>query len=665
MQRIISAFILLLILSSTGLHAQKKATILDHKDRIKIKKLYTLNSTSRETNLSITPDGKYLFFMSLRGGQPWSNSFMMFKGDSVYDGDIWYSRKVNGKWALPKCMPYGINTMQGEDEPNISPDGKRVYFQSWNGLWEQTGGPYYVASRKNESWGSPIGMGGGVTEFFMNYKYHATDGMAISPDEKTMVVAVGKDYDGNMDLYMSKKTKYGWSYCKRMGISTIGDDRSVFISGDGKTIYFASDGYKGYGGLDIFKTTLKPDGTIGEVINIGKPFNTAGDDYGFILTADGMESYFVRNGDIYYADLKEADVRIRPSASALKIPHTIKGTVRDSSNWKGLKAEVIVLDAKTRFPVKKLKTSADGKYTFTIPNKNGIYDEIVVAEGFKKKRRRIQVNESSYSQTIKANFLLSKTNKAANTPPPITKKEKIETPPKIIAKKDQEPEETSKEPVKTLPPLSKMEPPTKNKNEIDVKVEKGPIPKAPDPYDFSGIARNNLILLLDVSASMRKSDRLPVLKEALNKLLTHMRAEDRISVVAYASDARVVIDGVSAIQKDYILQSIDRLGGSGGTKGKSALKKAYKLAEENFILDGNNRIILATDGFFEIYSLFSTAEKLASNNISLSVFSFGVLSKSRHAALEELAQKGAGNYANINRSNIDTALLKEAKAVRK
>lgn len=667
MRKIILTSLIFVMVLGQCLFAQRKATLLDHKDRIKIKQLHALNSYSRETNLSITPDGRYLFFMSLRGGQPWSNSFMMFKGDSVYDGDIWYSRRTGSSWSSPKCMPYGINTMQGEDEPNISPDGKRVYFQSWNGLWEQTGGPYYVASRTNESWGNPVGMGGGITEFFLEYKYYATDGMAISPDEKTMVVALGKDYDGKMDLFMSKKTKYGWSYCTKMPISTPNDDRSVFIAGDGKTIYFASNGYKGYGGLDIFKTTINPDGSLGEVVNIGKPFNTAGDDYGFILTANGMEAYFIRNGNIFYADLKEADPRIRPANTNLEISHTIKGTVRDSANWQGIKADIIVLDAKTKFPIQKLSTSATGKYSFTITNKNASYDQVVVAQGFKQKRRRIQVQSSNYAQNITANFLLGK-----NEPP----KPKAKPAPVVVSKKKKEPEKApimaeknkvkDKPATKPMPSLSKMDTPKENEPEISVKVDdEAPKILPKDPYDFTGVARNNLILLLDVSASMRKSDKLPVLKESLRKLLSHMRAEDRISVVAYANDARVVIDGVSAMQRDYIVDAIDKLGGSGGTKGKSALKKAYKLAQENFISGGNNRIIMATDGFFEIDDLHHLAEKLIADDIVLSIFSFGILSQSRQTALRELADKGSGNYANINKANIDTALLKEAKAVRK
>ena len=144
--------------------AQRKATILDHKDRIRVTRVNVLNSSARETNLSITPDGNYLYYMSLRGGKSWSRSYMTFRGDSVYDGDIWYAQRVGNRWQNPRCMPYGINTSQGEDEPNISANGRRVYFQSWNIMWDRTGGPYYMAERSGNKWSSPRGLGGGITD---------------------------------------------------------------------------------------------------------------------------------------------------------------------------------------------------------------------------------------------------------------------------------------------------------------------------------------------------------------------------------------------------------------------------------------------------------------------------------------------------------------------
>ncbi|MEX1001568.1 MAG: OmpA family protein [Crocinitomicaceae bacterium] len=328
MQKIIFVIALLFVFSAG--YAQQ-STILDHKDKIQVEKISVLNSFARETNLSISPDGKYIYFMSDRGGQIWSTYSGTYKGRERYDGDIWFSKKNSGEWQKPTCLGMAVNTSSGEDEPMVSQDGQYVVFQSWKYNWKVTGGPYYQAELRGTQFTNSRGLGGGINKFILTEyikagNTYATDGAAMSPDGKTFLLCCGRDYDGNMDIYISKKVNGQWSYMKKLPISTSGDERSVFIAGDGKTIYFASDGYSGFGGLDVYKTVMNDDGTFGEVINIGKPFNTPSDDYGFIITADGEESYFVREGDIYYAYTKEADPRMKPGITVL-----ISGTVKDQN----------------------------------------------------------------------------------------------------------------------------------------------------------------------------------------------------------------------------------------------------------------------------------------------------------------------------------------------
>ncbi|MCB0846258.1 MAG: VWA domain-containing protein, partial [Bacteroidetes bacterium] len=574
--------------------------------------------------------------------------------DSVFDGDIWYSQKINGRWQPPKSMPYGINTPQGEDEPNVTADGQTVYYQSWNSLWQRTGGPYYKARHTGgKSWSRPEGLGGGITEFFRTTP--ATDGMSISSDEKTFIVAAGRDYDAPMDIYMSKKSSYGWTYCKKLPISTTRDDRSVFLAADGKTIYFASNGYKGFGGLDIYKTTLNSDGTVGEIINVGAPFNTPADDYGLILTGDGNEAYFVRDGDIYFADLKEADERIKPEIPTYT--HTLKGTVRDSNSWVGLSAEIILLDARTKRIIAKENTTKNGSYEISIPNKARVYDQIVICDGYNKTRSRVSFEVRGYNETKTNHFLLVREEPliAEHNQP----EEKQDPEPQ---KEEQDPEPKKKEDNIVI---TQIEPPKETKDQKPNIDETTPeIIEDIDPYSFEGIAENNLILLLDVSASMRKPEKLPLLKDSFNKLLEHMRPEDRISVIVYSGDAKVVLDGVSAANRSMISEAIEGLRSGGSTKGKNALKRAYKLASDNYISGGNNRIIMATDGYFDVDDLFGIAEKNASGNVFLTVFSFGKLSDTKIEELQSLAQRGGGNYAGITPTNVDRALLKEAKAVR-
>jgi len=341
--------------------------IANNSDKIVIKPLSNLNSTARETNLSITPDGKYLYFMSDRGGQSWSYYSGTFRGKPRYDGDIWYAKQKNGVWYKAYCLDSKINTYTGEDEPNISPDGQKVYFQSWRNSYSYDGGPYYYATLNGTQWGNPVGLGGGINKFFVeqataNYEY-GTDGMSISPDGKTFIVACGKDYDGNLDMYISHKVKGEWEYPKKMNISTNRDERSIFIAADGKTIYFASDGYGGYGGLDIFKATLDDNGKCKDIVNIGKPFNTSDDDYGFIITADGKQAYFIREGDIYQADLDD-NVSIAPGASIV-----ISGIITDC-NSKPLEKRLF-LYKNSGDEIEDCKSSSEGEYLFSIPDQSG------------------------------------------------------------------------------------------------------------------------------------------------------------------------------------------------------------------------------------------------------------------------------------------------------
>ncbi|HLF32745.1 MAG TPA: hypothetical protein VI583_00820, partial [Cyclobacteriaceae bacterium] len=217
-------------------------------------KLDVINSPFRETNLCLTPDGRYLFFLSGRGGMPWSDpDYTIYRGQVEADGDIYMTRKENGAWSSPVCLGQNVNTEMGEDEPNVRPDGQFVIFQSWREGWDKEGGPYYISELSGETWGSPVPLGGGIHQFFLdkvtaNDWMYATDGSGISPDGNIFIFAAAKLYDQPMDLYMSIKRDGKWAYPFKMDISTGLDDRSVFIAADGKTVFFASEGYGGYGG---------------------------------------------------------------------------------------------------------------------------------------------------------------------------------------------------------------------------------------------------------------------------------------------------------------------------------------------------------------------------------------------------------------------------------
>lgn len=161
----------------------------------------------------------------------------------------------------------------------------------------------------------------------------------------------------------------------------------------------------------------------------------------------------------------------------------------------------------------------------------------------------------------------------------------------------------------------------------------------------------NLVLLIDVSGSMYSRNKLPLVKKSMKLLLDNLDDRDRISIVTYASGVKTVLDGESASNKEKIISALDSLTAGGATNGSEGLNMAYELAEKNKI-DGNNRIILCTDGDFNV-GPSSTAEleemvtEKRENDIFISVLGFG-MGNYKDNRMEILADKGNGNYYYID-----------------
>lgn len=162
----------------------------------------------------------------------------------------------------------------------------------------------------------------------------------------------------------------------------------------------------------------------------------------------------------------------------------------------------------------------------------------------------------------------------------------------------------------------------------------------------------NLVFLLDVSGSMRSLDKLPLLKASFKLLVKNTASKDRISIVVYAGAAGLVLPCTTGDQKKKIIEAIDNLEAGGSTAGGAGIKLAYKIAADNFIPSGNNRVILATDGDFNVgvsstSELTRMIEKSRETGIFLTVLGFGIRNYKDHR-MEQLADKGNGNYYYID-----------------
>jgi Mg-chelatase subunit ChlD len=179
---------------------------------------------------------------------------------------------------------------------------------------------------------------------------------------------------------------------------------------------------------------------------------------------------------------------------------------------------------------------------------------------------------------------------------------------------------------------------------------------------MEGYATNNMVLLLDVSGSMNAPDKLPLLKKSVLDLLSMMRQEDRVSIIAFSGKPKAVLQATSFKEGQKIKNAINDLKPSGKTDGNAGVKLAYKVADDNYIRGGNNRIILATDGEFGLNEeTRHLIEKFSGEDIFLTVFNFGKGAGSSKA-LERLAGLGKGNYRYISKENVDLQLIGEAKA---
>ncbi|MDP6674125.1 MAG: von Willebrand factor type A domain-containing protein, partial [Gammaproteobacteria bacterium] len=209
---------------------------------------------------------------------------------------------------------------------------------------------------------------------------------------------------------------------------------------------------------------------------------------------------------------------------------------------------------------------------------------------------------------------------------------------------------------------------------FSVTTETAPAPWNPDKvlmrigikgFEVPAAARPaaNLVFLVDVSGSMNSPQKLPLLVNALKLLTRQMTHQDRVSMVVYAGSSGVVLGPTSGIEQATILGALERLQAGGSTNGASGIRLAYQMAEQAFINGGINRVMLATDGDFNVgtvdfNALIDIVERYRKKNISLTTLGFGSGNYNDHL-MEQLADAGNGNHAYIDTLNEGRKVLVE------
>jgi len=208
--------------------------------------------------------------------------------------------------------------------------------------------------------------------------------------------------------------------------------------------------------------------------------------------------------------------------------------------------------------------------------------------------------------------------------------------------------------------------PTNQDHPFSVTTEIGPSPWSQGRHllriglkaynvDANHLPASNIVYLIDVSGSMRSANKLELLKQSLRLLTKQLRHQDRISIVVYAGASGVVLNPTPGNQRSHILAALDRLTADGGTNGGAGIRLAYQLAEQAFIPGGINRIILASDGDFNVgtvsfEALIDLVEEKRNTGITLSTLAFGT-GNVNDQLMEQLSNKANGQYAYIDTLN--------------
>ncbi|OWP85635.1 hypothetical protein BWK60_13055 [Flavobacterium covae] len=179
--------------------------------------------------------------------------------------------------------------------------------------------------------------------------------------------------------------------------------------------------------------------------------------------------------------------------------------------------------------------------------------------------------------------------------------------------------------------------------------------------DKNNLPPSNIVFLIDVSGSMEEENKLPLLKESMKILVKELRPQDKVSMVVYAGAAGMILPPTSGNEKNKIMNALDKLTAGGSTAGGEGIELAYKIAEENFIKEGNNRIVLATDGDFNVgvstdKEMEHLIERKRKTGIFLTCLGYG-MGNYKDSKMETLANKGNGNYAYIDNMQEATRFL--------
>ena len=280
------------------------------------------------------------------------------------DEDFYESDMVNGKWSKAKPLEGRVNTNLNEGAQNISQDGEWIIFTGCNYPEGQGSCDLYISFKTKNGWSESENIGPIVNTDFWE------SSPSLSPDKRDLYFSSNQPGTyGGKDIFVTHRSGNGkWSRPQNLGpvINTTGDESCSFMYADNQTLFFNSNGHPGYGKTDLFFSKKLTDSTWSEPENLGYPINTIDDEGSLIVAADGKTGYYASEGsdskgglDLYSFELRED---IRPPKTLW-----VKGKVFDAKTKNGLPSSVELTDINSRNLISKVQTDEEGNYLTTLP----------------------------------------------------------------------------------------------------------------------------------------------------------------------------------------------------------------------------------------------------------------------------------------------------------
>jgi outer membrane protein OmpA-like peptidoglycan-associated protein/tetratricopeptide (TPR) repeat protein len=325
--------------------------------------------------------------------------------------DFYISRKLSNKWNTAVPLSNKINTAQNEGAQSISPDGMYLFFTGCNREDGLGSCDLYVSHKSGNGWAQPFNLGAAVNSSSWDSQ------PAVTPDGSTLYFVSNRPGGfGGYDIWKTTLNSAGeWDKPVNLGpeINTAYDENTPFVHPDGKTLYFSSDGWPGLGNMDIFFSRAQADGKWGKPINIGYPINTCNEETGLMVTPDGSAGMFSSVLKDGYGDMDIYSFTMPGTAKPLPITY-VKGIVRDAVTKSFLEAKVQVVDVKNKeVKFNDYTDLANGEFLAVMPLGSS-YAFNAVADGYLFYSANFELNGKATDQPYVLEIYLQKLQTGAD-----------------------------------------------------------------------------------------------------------------------------------------------------------------------------------------------------------------------------------------------------------